>query len=641
MKFLCDRCKTRYSIGDDRVRGKILKIRCKNCANVITVREGMTDADASAPPEAAQQPRRTAKPTTLAPPAQVSASPPANGIKPPAALEEEWYVSIDGEQSGPFSLHEAQRWVGAKAPTADLHCWSEGFDDWLPVDKVSHFRGLRKKATASVPIVRQPPPAPPPPPEEEPKPLFAATMAALERSAAAAAPATPLGGTPAHTAPMSARVTPLGGTPARSTPLGGSTALPKITNGSAPHAAITPKPIAVPAIPMAKNATGPRPALPLPAFDASDGGDVPTQIEVPPFSDEAATAGAKPARMPSGLPAPFAPAASPFAGAAPAPKPPAYPSAQPAPMFAQPQPAPMFPQAQPAPMFAQPAPKPAPEPEPEGDIEIGEVSRVVNLADLARSSAAAKARKNGAPQRLRTTGGVSSITGGDPIAAMVATPDASYAAQSAMVPEQSAVRTSNKKLYFLLGGVVLVLLIVVGAVVYVVSQNTDDDSTAIAHGREIDLSRPDDPQQQHTGVDKPDVKDPAVPVVPHPQLHRPNPNQNIGSGKTGSAVVVEEPPSSNSLKPEEVEAMARAQSEATNRCYMRAQRGADAILIGDVKRINVTLTIDREGSVTVVDLSDHATDTLGKCLQSRIKGWRFHPSTNGLTTRLTLVFQAS
>ena len=48
MKFLCDKCKTRYSIGDDRVRGKILKIRCKNCANVITVREGM-DIDAAEP----------------------------------------------------------------------------------------------------------------------------------------------------------------------------------------------------------------------------------------------------------------------------------------------------------------------------------------------------------------------------------------------------------------------------------------------------------------------------------------------------------------------------------------------------------------------------------------------------------------
>src|SRR5678815_2307605 len=49
VKFLCDRCKTRYSIADDRVRGKILKIRCKNCANVITVREGMPDADAVDP----------------------------------------------------------------------------------------------------------------------------------------------------------------------------------------------------------------------------------------------------------------------------------------------------------------------------------------------------------------------------------------------------------------------------------------------------------------------------------------------------------------------------------------------------------------------------------------------------------------
>src|SRR5205807_488513 len=66
---------------------------------------------------------------------------------------------------------------------ADLHCWSEGFDDWLPVDKVSHFRGLRKKPTP--PTTPPPLPRAAPPPrahEDEPKPLFAATMAALERS---------------------------------------------------------------------------------------------------------------------------------------------------------------------------------------------------------------------------------------------------------------------------------------------------------------------------------------------------------------------------------------------------------------------------------------------------------------------------
>ena len=58
MKFLCDRCKTRYSIGDDRVRGKILKIRCKNCANVITVREGMDTAETTARAAAARPPPR-------------------------------------------------------------------------------------------------------------------------------------------------------------------------------------------------------------------------------------------------------------------------------------------------------------------------------------------------------------------------------------------------------------------------------------------------------------------------------------------------------------------------------------------------------------------------------------------------------
>src|SRR5215510_6106247 len=39
MKFVCDRCQTKYSIADDKVRGKVLKVRCKTCQKVITVRE--------------------------------------------------------------------------------------------------------------------------------------------------------------------------------------------------------------------------------------------------------------------------------------------------------------------------------------------------------------------------------------------------------------------------------------------------------------------------------------------------------------------------------------------------------------------------------------------------------------------------
>src|SRR6476660_9204272 len=49
MKFVCDRCQTKYSIADDRVRGKVLKVKCKTCANLITVREARQPSVAGVP----------------------------------------------------------------------------------------------------------------------------------------------------------------------------------------------------------------------------------------------------------------------------------------------------------------------------------------------------------------------------------------------------------------------------------------------------------------------------------------------------------------------------------------------------------------------------------------------------------------
>ncbi|HWM87497.1 MAG TPA: AgmX/PglI C-terminal domain-containing protein [Kofleriaceae bacterium] len=167
MKFHCDRCKTRYSIADDRVRGKILKIRCKNCSSVITVKEGGSvsnprmprqvtgDGISSSAAGGSRQARR--RPTTSSgsalqgafeqalrePQGHASADSTSSA---PAVLEAEWYVSQDGEQFGPFVLQKAQDWVSTRPPDDELYCWSEGFDDWLPVEKVSHFRGLRGQA---------------------------------------------------------------------------------------------------------------------------------------------------------------------------------------------------------------------------------------------------------------------------------------------------------------------------------------------------------------------------------------------------------------------------------------------------------------------------------------------------------------
>src|SRR5678809_264019 len=49
MKFVCDRCQTKYSIADERVRGKVLKVKCKTCANLITVREARAPSSAGLP----------------------------------------------------------------------------------------------------------------------------------------------------------------------------------------------------------------------------------------------------------------------------------------------------------------------------------------------------------------------------------------------------------------------------------------------------------------------------------------------------------------------------------------------------------------------------------------------------------------
>jgi TonB family protein len=71
---------------------------------------------------------------------------------------------------------------------------------------------------------------------------------------------------------------------------------------------------------------------------------------------------------------------------------------------------------------------------------------------------------------------------------------------------------------------------------------------------------------------------------------------------------------------------------------MRAQRGADGILIGDVKKIAVTLTIGPDGAVTDAQLSDnHGANTLGKCLIGALRTWRFRPSPGG-TFRFVLHF---
>jgi predicted Zn finger-like uncharacterized protein len=635
VKFLCDRCKTRYSIGDDRVRGKILKIRCKNCANVITVREGMPDADSV---EANGQ-RQRGKSTTQAPPIQSDA--PANGAlgaafasamtKPPPALEEEWYVSIDGDQSGPFSLAEAQRWIAAKAFDAELHCWSEGFDDWLPVDKVSHFRGLRKKPP--------PPPAPPPlprigggpsrplmgaasaPVEEEPKPLFAATMASLEKSAGTSnAGHHGAGGLPPITGSARPSATPPKGQPS----------LPSLqakTNGASrsslpqPHVRKTPLPSV---------------SAKAPKFDLPDAIESATQIEQPPFEDESRTtaepvaSARREARPPSteGHNDAFLNAMAAGAASAAASTP--------------------MPEARPA------AELDDDDDEPDG-LDIGEVSRVVKLADLARTPRTPANRRSGPVPNLaganpamigRASASVTRLAGSAPsipvnplapigpdgqVASQVLDPsalhDPAHGDPASDLAAHAPPAVSHRRgMIALLVGAAGLLGISILVVVLVVNKDKITNNS-LGGDYSFDPSRPDDmrPKDGTTAGGSNKADPPQNPFVPK---KRPTPQQPY----------IPPTPTANALKAEEIEQMAAKYGSTTQRCYMSSMKGVDLINIGDVKKITITLGINPDGSVTNVTLSDkHETNKLGKCLINTITRWKFRTSPGG-TFRFVIHF---
>lgn len=137
MRIVCDSCGTKYSISDDKVRGKVFKIRCKKCSHVIVVR-GINE-----------------------------------GAGAPAAVTGEgavWYIVRGGQQDGPHTAEAVKNFLRGGEVTADTFSWREGFADWV---KISDAEGLKSILT-SAPAAARPAPAPAPRPAPAPAPTPAA-----------------------------------------------------------------------------------------------------------------------------------------------------------------------------------------------------------------------------------------------------------------------------------------------------------------------------------------------------------------------------------------------------------------------------------------------------------------------------------
>ena len=102
MKIVCDSCATKYSISDDKVRGKVFKIRCKKCSHIIVVR-GTTDAR--------PLPRRRA-------PARAAA-----GIWSSTAIRSVLCLRRRSARGSRGDIN------------GETYIWKEGFADWLKLSR--------------------------------------------------------------------------------------------------------------------------------------------------------------------------------------------------------------------------------------------------------------------------------------------------------------------------------------------------------------------------------------------------------------------------------------------------------------------------------------------------------------------------
>ena len=229
MKFICEKCKTKYNIADEKIRGKILKIRCRTCSNIIEIREpgepipsapkavakpsthgalkaakrpGGTGLHKRAsaigqPRSGARAPIQAKSPSKSSPSLGVKPSPlerprhpqsaavarkPTPAPRPTEQAKAEWYLGDDRGEYGPMTFSELAARVQRGEPGPNAEGWREGFGDWQPLKDIPELTPYLKHSPPPRPVGGQRPSAPASPYQKQPgQDAMASPEAADER----------------------------------------------------------------------------------------------------------------------------------------------------------------------------------------------------------------------------------------------------------------------------------------------------------------------------------------------------------------------------------------------------------------------------------------------------------------------------
>ncbi len=144
MKVTCQACSAQYTIADDKVKGRKVKIRCKACQTPIVV-DG-------------QNPSPDAGSGASEPPPVLDPFAPETALPADADL---WNVNLSETDSRTMTTAEVIEAFRAGVVTIDAFVWKDGMADWLPIMECVELAPLLSSPTdPPAPVAGQTPLAP-------------------------------------------------------------------------------------------------------------------------------------------------------------------------------------------------------------------------------------------------------------------------------------------------------------------------------------------------------------------------------------------------------------------------------------------------------------------------------------------------
>lgn len=116
MKISCQSCQAKYTIADEKVLGKVVKIRCKKCGATIVINGAEAHEQQGASDDGS-----------------------AGGDMLDYGGGEQWTVNVaDGDQRT-MSTGEIANEYRNGTVTSETYCWKDGMDGWLPIRDIDQL----------------------------------------------------------------------------------------------------------------------------------------------------------------------------------------------------------------------------------------------------------------------------------------------------------------------------------------------------------------------------------------------------------------------------------------------------------------------------------------------------------------------